>query len=191
MSDPRSASYGQYLSLSELGQVLGTAASHTAVVNHLRSKGLTDVSSTANQEFVTVRLTAAEAEDLLATRFYEFHHRKSYVPSLLLLKSRMLTVNGWIVDGGRLKRIHRAPEYSLPEELVAHVDFVGHTVSFPEVTPGTFLHSRKPTKGESVTPQTLFNYYNISNPVVSNTAATQSVYENLQQSYGTPRRASE
>jgi tripeptidyl-peptidase-1 len=161
VSNPKSALYGKYLSLSEVGEVAASHESHEQVVSFLLGQGIIDLDSTQNKEFVVANMNVAQAERLLDTEYHAF------------------------TEGHAGRRILRTPSYSLPAHIAEHVDFVSHTVQFPQKRPHFFKHGPATTATAGTTsPKTLYTYYQIDDSIATNDATTQSVYENLGQSYG-------
>eukprot|EP00698_Gefionella_okellyi_P015444 TRINITY_DN4357_c0_g1_i1.p1 TRINITY_DN4357_c0_g1~~TRINITY_DN4357_c0_g1_i1.p1 ORF type:complete len:576 (+),score=123.19 TRINITY_DN4357_c0_g1_i1:2207-3934(+) len=158
IANPRSSMYGKYLTPEQLHDLVADVEAHSQVYDWLRINGAKKIHTTLAKEFITATFPVVVAERLLAAEFYDFTAPK--------LNHRL---------------IRRTPWYSLPVHIAQFVDFVGHTISFPPIVSRVFQH--KKSAANSVDPQFLFQYYNISNPVTTNENSTQSVYENLQQSY--------
>jgi tripeptidyl-peptidase-1 len=108
VSDPRSSSYGRYLTLS---QVEGMTRIPISTVFLLREyfRDAVSMSLTPNQDILTARLTVEAVERLCATRVHLFTHKKS----------------GAIVL--------RADNYSLPRHIGDAIYVVGDLVQLPRI----------------------------------------------------------
>ncbi|ESK88090.1 tripeptidyl peptidase a [Moniliophthora roreri MCA 2997] len=105
-SDPAHPRYGQHLSKEEVEALVAPHADSTAAVEEwlefYSAKGETSTSG----EWITIRLPVADAERMLNAKYGLYHHDKS--------KDTVL----------------RTLSYSLPRELMAHVDVVSPTTYF-------------------------------------------------------------
>ena len=101
-----------------------------AINSFLLSHGITPQSLTPNSDVIQARVSIAQAEKLLATRYHVMHHAET----------------GYNVT--------RTNEYSLPQDVAAHVDFVCPTVHIPpapkKVAPTQA--SKKPFEGANTPP---------------------------------------
>ncbi|KAK1757087.1 peptidase S8/S53 domain-containing protein [Echria macrotheca] len=109
VSDPRSSSYGQYWTAADVINMFSPdrQAVH-AVIDWLLESGVGPqrIRSSNDGSLVSVNTTVQEAETLLKTRYYLFES-----------------------GVGKSLQVHLAcEEYSLPESLRRHIDFVGPTV---------------------------------------------------------------
>lgn len=160
VSDPDSPSYGQYLSLEQVGYIIHNSEALQAVKSYLVAHGVheSQIEVTANGEFATVRVPVSIAEALLDAKFYVFANAAA--PDVQVLRTDAFTV---------------------PEALEAHVDFIGETIEFPSIR-SRHMH-RGPIKNGYVTPELLNKVYNIQSNEVKDQRATQSVFESLGQDY--------
>lgn len=160
VSDPRSPVYGQYLDLEQVGEMVGNPAGAEAIFNFLVAGGINPkhIKATANKDFIEVNTAAAVAEKVLKGKFSHYTHETG-------------------------KRTVRMTSFELPAEIEQHVDFVS-TVLFPDTD-----NIRPPMKAQavgqsgSVTPNFIFQFYKVDNPVVASTKSTVAVYESLGQSF--------
>lgn len=113
VSDPRSAQYGQHLSLEQLRELIPVAESHKLAVNDWLADeaGVHEVQPNHEGDIVAVTLTADAAERLFATHIHRFSH-----PS---------------ANDGVLLRA--ASPYSLPEHVSAAVAAVADLAGLPNV----------------------------------------------------------
>lgn len=171
ISNPKSEHWGEHLTLEEVRMLTADYAAARGVVAWLMSEGVARdrVVVTPNHDFVHATLTVKQAEELFDTEFYYFWH-----PA---------------VD-----RLHvQAEEYTLPKHIDDLTDFVTASQVFPNAHPRA---QKKPIAAVNgwpadqpfpppgwVVPQVIWRVYGIANPSVTNQASTQSVYENLAQSY--------
>jgi len=176
ISNPKSEHWSEHLTLEEVRLLTSDYQAARGVVAWLLDNGVSrdDIVVTPNHDFVHVTLTAGDAEVLLDTEFYHFHHPAKHMRS----------------------RTHvQAEQYSLPAHIDDLTDFVTASQIFPNAHPRT---QKKPIAGAGpkgwpvgapfpppgwVVPNVIWRVYGISNPSVSNQASLQSVYENLAQSY--------
>lgn len=164
VSDPQSPFYGQYLSLSELGEMVGNPEATATLTNYLTTFPLEDMDTTPNGDFVSVKVTVATAEAMLSTSFFQYSHESADAV------------------------IHRCDSYTLPDDVADAVNTVYHTTSLRKLgtTSKPFITSlslRGTAAAGQSTPPVIQKYYGIDNPVVSNKAATISVFETIGQSY--------
>ncbi|KAH9896701.1 subtilisin-like protein [Cubamyces lactineus] len=108
VSDPDSASYGQYLSKNEVEQFIAPQAATVNAVNAwLKENGLTSKSLSPAGDWISIQVPVSKANDLFNTNFSVFRHTGSGAETI------------------------RTLSYSLPAPLQGHVDLVHPTVSFP------------------------------------------------------------
>lgn len=104
VSTPNSPSYGRYLDLGEINEIFAPSnASYAAVESWLKSHGVTSYTRQAGS--IWFYTTVSTANELLSTGF------KSYSDPNGIEKLRTL-------------------QYSIPEELVGHVDLISPTTYF-------------------------------------------------------------
>ncbi|KAJ7163455.1 tripeptidyl peptidase A [Mycena crocata] len=106
-SDPSHPSYGNHLS-KERVHALSTPSNDTLeiVQTWLATHGATSVKWSASQDWVSAAVPVSAAERMLSTRFGVFEHARSG------------------------HRVVRALSYSLPTDLLPHIDFVHPTTAF-------------------------------------------------------------
>ncbi|KAG6886113.1 hypothetical protein C0993_002632 [Termitomyces sp. T159_Od127] len=109
-SDPTHARYGQHLTPAEAEALVAPHPDSREAVNAwLEHHGIPDENiaySTGGGEWITIRVSVAEAERMLDTKYNVYHHPASN------------------------ERVVRALSYSLPRELHSHVDVVTPTTYF-------------------------------------------------------------
>eukprot|EP00164_Ancoracysta_twista_P002173 GFYU01002869.1.p1 GENE.GFYU01002869.1~~GFYU01002869.1.p1 ORF type:complete len:645 (+),score=223.97 GFYU01002869.1:133-2067(+) len=145
VSDPKSASYGQYLTNDQITALVANEAAVEATTNWVESHGVTTYKVNKNRDFVTVTAPVSTIEAMLQTSFFSFSHPTG-------------------------KQAVRARRYAVPAELAEHIAFIGGTTRFPQhddiptVTMPATEARRKLQGGASepqVTPQFLRDFYNI------------------------------
>ena len=109
VSDPSHVHYGQYLNANDVNELVTPSKGTLALVEEwLHGHGITadkkDYSPVL--DWITLQLSIGVAEDLLQTSYWEFWHEESKRSAI------------------------RAPEWSLPEHLHAHIESVQPTSSF-------------------------------------------------------------
>jgi len=108
VSDPDNLNYGQHLTNEQVHDLIAPREEDVhAVKDYLRSHGITQLSESLNGDFITVRVTVAEAEALLSCKYHAMVHSTSGLT------------------------VHRTLAYSLPPAVAAAVDFVAPTVHLP------------------------------------------------------------
>ena len=73
VSDPKSTAYGKYLSHEEVGRLVSDVDAHDRVYHFLRAAGVRDITSTHNKDFITARMTVAQAEKILSAEYTVLH----------------------------------------------------------------------------------------------------------------------
>jgi tripeptidyl-peptidase-1 len=120
VSDPHSPKYGQHWTREEVGEFTQNREGSAAVLAYLQSKfGASQIAvekRSLYDEYIVVRGKVLVWEEMFATRFFEFAHKDWHG-----------------------KTIHRALEYSLPTELDAHIESVGHVAEFPTPIKGKIV----------------------------------------------------
>ena len=174
VSDPRSAEYGNHLSLSNLTRLIAPSDETIATVQGwLRDHGVlaSDCSTILTKDFMTCRMSCASAEAMLVgAKFYRFKHVKLSKP---VVRSLQL--------------------YSVPKNIAPHVDFVGGVLRFPAVNgpSSPMVHKQEffdnmLTRDQihiGVFPRVLRERYNVSDVVGSHPDNRQSVAQFLEQYY--------
>lgn len=175
VSDPRTKMYGKYLDAGQVGEIVRPSEKTIGKVSAwLNENGVGDsLEWSANQEFVKVSLTVAQAESLLGG--VEFH------------RFRATLSTGSESQPVRVKRLIRTLEpYTVPAELEDHLDFIGGTNHFPRIK-SMRINKRDSTstkRGDpSVTPSAIKQALNISSAVGQSSKNLQSVSQFLQQYY--------
>ncbi|KAJ6590124.1 tripeptidyl peptidase A [Mycena vulgaris] len=107
ISDPGHPSYGNHLSKEKVHS-LSTPSNDTLEIvgDWLKRHNASSVKWSSAQDSVSAVIPVSAAEDMLSTRFGVFEHAKSG------------------------HRIIRTLSYSLPEDLVSHIDFIHPTTAF-------------------------------------------------------------
>lgn len=110
VSNPSHARYGQYLSASEIKDLIAPSDDTIDLVNAwLLDHGISTPTLSPTKDWISVILPIDKIEELLDTTYSTFRH----------------------TDGSTLVR---APEWSLPEHLHEHVDVIQPTNSFFRVS---------------------------------------------------------
>ncbi|MCJ1403533.1 hypothetical protein MMC11_006756 [Xylographa trunciseda] len=143
VSTPGSASYGQYMEGDELSALLKPSdTANTAVLAWLQQAGVTNVHS--DGEWVNFATTIGTANQLLDTKFN--YYESSGVTKL------------------------RTTQYSVPDSLVQHIDFITPTTYFGKTTPMAPAMIPQKIKrntdldascSKSITPKCLKELYNV------------------------------
>ena len=106
VSNPSHARYGQYLSASEIHDLIAPSDETINLVKEwLQEHGIHAATLSPTKDWLSVSLPVEKAEELLETSYSVFRH----------------------TDGSALVR---APSWSLPEHLHEHIDVVQPTTSF-------------------------------------------------------------
>ncbi|KAK4214963.1 hypothetical protein QBC37DRAFT_481788 [Rhypophila decipiens] len=112
VSDPAHAKYGQHLSRDELSALLAPRSESVSAVRYwLRDAGISDSKVEEDGDWINLRLTVREASALLDADFGVWNH-----------------------DGTKVKKV-RALKYSVPDEIVDHVSFIGPVIRFGQIKP--------------------------------------------------------
>jgi len=133
VSDPKSSSYGEYLSFDQVTKLVApTSQDIQTVISWLVENGVRkdNIQLTKSKDFLKAKLDLSLAEQLLATEFQEFQHSKS---------------------GKRI--IKAVGSYSAPEHIADKIDFISG-FRFPS-TQFTRHHVKEPV--ESLATQTASN----------------------------------
>lgn len=180
ISNPKSEHWSEHLSLDDVRVLMSDYAAARGVVAWLLQNDVPrdSIVVTPNHDFVHVVMPAGDAEALLDTEFYHFHHPAPHMAG----------------------RTHvQAEQYSLPAHIDDLTDFVSASQIFPNAHPRAARRSVFKAGSAAgpngwpadqpfpppgwVVPQVIWRVYGIANPSVANQASLQSVYENLAQSY--------
>jgi hypothetical protein len=181
VSYPDSPDYGKHLSKDEIAAVVTSPESTETVRQYLEAQGFTIQRETRYGEFIFVDAPIHQFEKLFATEFHEY--------TMYNHQTR------------RDELIIRAEHYSLPQELVEHLEAAFSTVQFPPPSifhghyktsePATSLRKEKEEAEQQdisssasytgyVYPALLNDYYCIPSNV-GNNLTSQAVYESLNQ----------
>ena len=182
ISNPLSENYGKHWSRIQVGEFTSNPAAATAILEYLNSKDIKIDQRTLFDEFITATASVKVWEDMFNTEFSTYAMKPETQAAL---------------NGAKDEMIIRCESYSLPVELMEHVDVVFKTVQIPDPrvsrgdqrtnsemirVPGTIPINRAGSTSVLypgyVTPQLLFNYYNISSPYGSS-LVSQAVYETI------------
>lgn len=109
VSDPESPNFGKHWSAKQVAESFAPSKETlSSVISWLADNGISNdrVKQSQSLSWVHVNMTVSEAEKLLDAKYYEYKHSLS--------------------DDAHIA----CDEYSLPEELVQHIDFITPTVHF-------------------------------------------------------------
>jgi len=168
ISDPTHERWGRHMTVDEINEVTSDWEATGRVYAWIMSRGVpaTAVTLSRGGDFVRVTLPAAQAERLLDASLHRFRHDVSGAEAI------------------------RTPVYRLPGSIRNLVDFVSVSTLFPTVRPSNPTVHEVPLAAEGepipagyMTPQVYAKGYGMDDLTVATEQATQSVYENLGQSY--------
>jgi tripeptidyl-peptidase-1 len=108
VSDPFSAEYGKHWTKAKISELTANPLAVQKISSYLKSHGMDIVSQTSDGSYITVQGKVSAWEKMFSTKFFEFKHKH------------------W-----NNEKINRALEYSLPQELNGHVEYVFEIVDFP------------------------------------------------------------
>lgn len=154
VSDPRSDSYGNHLSLEEVNTL--TAPTQNAVVSidrFLQQHGVTAVHRNGNSDTIRVSVPIKVAESMLETTYYRFTHKASGTTAL------------------------RAHNYTLPSSVAANLDLVAPTVKFPGIRKGPRQVAKNLQQSAPLrtnTPSSLRELYNVGSVMGNASSNIQS-----------------
>lgn len=110
VSDPVNSDYGRYLDQKDIDEIIRPDDLTTnAVLSWLKRSGIATDNIDHHGDWMNFQATSAQAEILLNTTFSIFRNE----------------------DGN--KQIVRTLRYSIPEELIAHIDTIQPTTKFPQI----------------------------------------------------------
>ena len=180
ISNPISENYGKHWTRAQVGEFTSNPAAVSAILEHLNSKDIKIDQRTLFDELITATASVKVWEDMFNTVFNTYAMKPETQAAL---------------NGAKDEMIIRCESYSLPVELMEHVDAVFKTVQIPDPrvdrgnkrinseiipVPGTTSINRASSASVLisgyVTPQLLYNYYNISSPYGSS-LVSQAVFE--------------
>lgn len=166
ISDPQHARYGDHMTIDEINELTSNWEATGRIYTWLLSEGVDAESIRLSRggDFVHVTMKADQAERVLDASFHHFEHQATGLKAI------------------------RTPIYRLPGSIKNLVDFVSGSTLFPTTAPRAVRSEIEAVEGVPipagyVTPQLLTKFYKVDNTVVASQDATQSVYENLGQSY--------
>jgi tripeptidyl-peptidase-1 len=106
ISNPKHDRYGKYLSAEEVAEIVRPKQNSIDLVHSwLEENGVVDIGYAPAKDWISVILPIEKVEELLQTTYTKYEH----------------------ADG---QTINRAPEWSLPSHLHAHIDVIQPTTSF-------------------------------------------------------------
>ena len=182
ISNPFSENYGKHWTHAQVGEFTSNPSAAAAILEYLNLKDIRIDQRTLFDEFITATASVKVWEDMLNTEFNTYAMKPETQAAL---------------NGAKDEMIIRCESCSLPVELMEHVDAVFKTVQIPDPrvnkshkrihseiirVPGTNPINRASSSSilipGFVTPQLLYNYYNISSPYGSS-LVSQAVYETI------------
>ena len=116
ISDPDSINYGQFLTNQEVNDLVAPSVETISKVTTWLSNNAaidTTIEATPNKDFLHVDTTIAEAEQLINGKYWTYTHKAT---------------------GRTITRLAPGTKYSLPEDVVSSIDFVGPTLTFPPIS---------------------------------------------------------
>eukprot|EP01103_Thecamoeba_quadrilineata_P005215 TRINITY_DN15041_c0_g1_i1.p1 TRINITY_DN15041_c0_g1~~TRINITY_DN15041_c0_g1_i1.p1 ORF type:complete len:555 (+),score=112.59 TRINITY_DN15041_c0_g1_i1:23-1687(+) len=163
VSSPKSGSYGKHLSITEIRDMVAPPASNVEKVYEWLSQASiakSRVRPNLYEDMLELKLTVAEAENLLQTTYFNFKH--AFDSSLI---------------------ITRTPHYKLPESIHEIVDVVGPTFRFPNPLRSR-THAGSPyLSAQVITPDAIRQIYNVGNQTNASPLNLQAVASFLEQYY--------
>jgi subtilase family serine protease len=182
ISNPFSENYGKHWTHAQVGEFTSNPSAAAAILEYLNLKDIKIDQRTLFDEFITATASVKVWEDMLNTEFNVYAMKPETQAAL---------------NGAKDEMIIRCESYSLPVELMEHVDAVFKTVQIPDphVDKGhkrinsemTQVPATTPINRASsasflipgyVTPQLLYNYYNVSSPCGSS-LVSQAVFQTI------------
>ena len=167
VSDPKSITYGQYLDLEAVNDLVKPTAKSVRTVKSWLQEGGVDgryCSETRNSDYIVCETASLTAEILLdGASFYRFQHGKT---------------------GKSLVRSNAY--YSVPKRIAKHLDFVGGLLRFPALNSASTemkSSSTDPRIHIGVYPSVLRERYNVSDAVGKHPNNSQAVAQFLEQYY--------
>eukprot|EP01038_Epipyxis_sp_PR26KG_P005116 gene5116-7127_t len=159
VSNPDSPQYCKYLTRLEVAQLTANKASTKYVTDYLLKNDeiiITKVS--LHGEYIRASAPVEVWEEMFDTTFHSFHHK----------------------DKNNI-RFLRTNKYSLPIELIHHVQTVFETVQFPAPLAFNSIQTQISDSIDSVTPNLLKSFYGIENFFDESTS--QAVFATLNNSF--------
>eukprot|EP01038_Epipyxis_sp_PR26KG_P006001 gene6001-8263_t len=161
VSNPISSKYGNHLTSEEVYQLTANIKSINQIKKFFKRNNIVLVEQSLYGDYLTATAPIGKWETVLNAEFYSFEISSSH----------------------GIQTFHRALHYSLPLELIDHVETVLKTTQFP--APNVFnsaIHLAS-ANTDPITPSVLNSYYNISGNTRASTA-TQAVYAPSGQYFG-------
>lgn len=157
VSDPTHPSYGKYMSLPEINDLVAPdASSVNVVIDWLRGAGFYDISLTDSRDFVRATVKVGDLQDALGVQMHTFKH----------------------FSGAQLVRT--LDMYTVPYSVAAHIDFIGGIAHFPAMVKRIV---RSAGNGD-VTPDVIKKQYQIPATTIGRAANnSQGVAQFLEQYY--------
>jgi len=159
VSDPSSPRFQQYLSFSQVGDILNNTQGVEQVVDWLTAAGANVTSVTSRGEYISASAPLALWSQLLDTEFYTMQHIQSS------------------------HRISRCNAYSLPHSIAQHVQSVAYTTQLPPRHQAPRLRQATTGTTPAVNLAVLRKAYNLGAEFATQTHGSQAVFESVGQSY--------
>lgn len=187
VSSPMSPNYGNHMTRTELAERYSNYEGLESVKSYFEKKMFVITKSSKYGEFIHVKGTITQWEDVLETKFYEMHQVKD-------MSSFNLGHTGSRKQ--RTETLLRAKEYTIPQEIQHHVQAMFNTIQIPPKFKKTAITSSVPIQPDAVvtpvpgtylydgyvTPQLLYQLYNITSNI-GNSLTSQALYESLEEDY--------
>jgi len=123
ISDPYSTNYGKHLTRAEIMQLTKNSEAIAITKAHLRNLRINVGEESLNSDYLIADAPVKVWEKLFQTEFYHY--------TVYGVSSDTKTTTGGTTTADNGKQLIRAEHYSLPFELVDHIECVFHTVQFP------------------------------------------------------------
>mmetsp|Transcript_14785 Transcript_14785/g.57998 ORF Transcript_14785/g.57998 Transcript_14785/m.57998 type:complete len:543 (-) Transcript_14785:60-1688(-) len=166
VSDPRSPTYGQHLSIDEITDIIAPPQEDVErVFQWLEENGIYGADTVINRDWVIVDTSVGAARELLRTKFGFYRN----------------------VHTGK-QALNAMSPYTIPEELENIIDFVAgiHDLPYGRWSPTKNLHGDRVGSGRvgGVVPTDIYEMYNVTVPTGScNCNTSQAVVEFDQANY--------
>jgi tripeptidyl-peptidase-1 len=162
-SDPKSLSYGKWLSNDEVHALSAPHEVSRNLINHFLTHDHNSkvTPRTPNGDIVSTTITIAQAEKMLSTTYKKYQHKSG-------------------------KIVTRCESYSLPDYIAEHVSLVGPTTHLPKYLRPIISHERKKEDIEvsTNTPDNLRALYGVDDVMGGNASSNkQAVTAFLSQYY--------
>ena len=167
VSFTNSPDYGKHLSFTAVGEMFRNKRAEKSLLIFLRRSGIkaSEIKMSPHGEYFRVTTTIAKLQRLLGCRYSAF-----------------------VSVDAEAAVIFRDLEWSIPAHLNKFIDFVSDTMtlSVPPSIARQAIHVAGPVAPDAsgqVTPALLHSFFNIDDTLVADSAATQSLFESLGQSF--------